>query len=405
MNNYNRRNRRGNRNSYRPYRGGRNFGRRNGNRRRTEQIDESRFIRHINNQLEIIEYQPEHDFQTFNINTTLKSNLLNKGYLKPTEIQDKAIPHILTGKDLLGIANTGTGKTMAFLLPTLEKIVKDNTTKILIVSPTRELANQINEEFNIISQNIRAYSVLCTGGNNIRKQISGIRRNPNAIIGTPGRIKDLMERKVLKLHDFNTVILDEADRMLDMGFVNDIKDIVSKLPKNRQSLFFSATMDQRVEKVINMVLSSDYIKISVKTGETSDNVEQDIVRIEKPEEKFIKLHSMLIEESFRKVLIFANTKRGVEKLSKTLRDKGLKADSIHGNKSQNQRQRAIDKFKSNQTDILVATDVAARGIDVPGVTHVINFQVPESYKDYTHRIGRTGRANQKGIALTFIEKY
>lgn len=383
-------------------RGGNNRGR---GRRRGQHIDESKFIKDVDLTREVKIYEPEHEFASFKVNPQLKQNVANKGITKPTEIQDKAIPHILEGEDLLGIANTGTGKTLTFLLPTLEKLVNNQKSKVLIITPTRELAKQINDEFRDLSRNFPVYSVLCTGGTNIGKQINGIKRGYNAIIGTPGRIKDLINRQILNPSRFDTVVLDEVDRMLDMGFIHDIKEILSYVPNQRQSLFFSATMDKKVENVINLALTDNYTKISVRTGDTADNVKQDIVEINSPHEKFDKLENMLSQDDFEKVLVFANTKRGVDRIYKMLRDKGFKVGTIHGNKSQNQRQRAINNFKNNTIEVLIATDVAARGIDVDDISHVINYQVPESYQDYTHRIGRTGRANKTGIALTFIERY
>lgn len=384
--------------------GGSNF-RRFPSRRRFSKgssIDESKFIKHVDTVTEKVAYVSEMRFDDLKISKELKANVLRKGYHEPTPIQDKTIPLILQGKDLVGIANTGTGKTLAFLLPILDKVLVNRRTKVLIIAPTRELAGQINDELFALTPGLRVFSALCTGGNSIFKQISAIKRGYNFIIGTPGRLKDLYERRVIDFEDFNTVILDEVDRMLDMGFVDDIKRIISHLPAERQSLFFSATMDNNIERIMNMLLKRNFEKISVKTQETAENVDQDVIRVNSKMEKLPKLEELLRKEEFSKVLVFVNTKRGVEKLCRELRDNGHRADSIHGDRKQSQRQRAIDDFKRNRTDVLIATDVAARGLDISNVSHVINFDIPESYQDYIHRIGRTGRANKKGVALTFV---
>jgi superfamily II DNA/RNA helicase len=235
----------------------------------------------------------------------------------------------------------------------------------------------------------------------IHAQITGLRRPYNFIIGTPGRLKDLVDRKAIRLNEFRTIVLDEADRMLDMGFVNDMRYLMAGMAPNRQTLFFSATITSEVDRLIKEFLTNPE-KISVKTGDTARNVEQDIVRIKKGEDKVDSLHQLLSQKEFSKVLIFGRTKHGVERLSKDLIKRGFKAESIHGDKNQNRRQNALRAFKENRSQILVATDVAARGLDIPNVTHVINFDVPATYEDYIHRIGRTGRANQTGIALTFV---
>lgn len=245
------------------------------------------------------------------------------------------------------------------------------------------------------------FSVCCVGGIGIHGQISNLRRMHNIVIGTPGRLKDLVDRKVLRLIEFKTIVLDEADRMLDMGFVHDMRSLMAGMAPNRQTLFFSATITSEIDSLIKEFLTNPE-KISVKTGETAKNVEQDIVRVPKGADKSDLLELLLRKKEFSKVLIFGRTKHGVEKLSKDLIKRGFRAESIHGDKNQGARQRALKAFKENQSQILVATDVAARGLDIPNVTHVINFDVPATYEDYVHRIGRTGRANQTGIALTFV---
>jgi ATP-dependent RNA helicase RhlE len=307
----------------------------------------------------------------------------------------------MNGRDVVGLANTGTGKTAAFLLPLIQKILGNRNGQVLILTPTRELAIQIDQEFRAFSKSLGLYSVVCVGGANINMQIRDLRYLNHLIIGTPGRTIDLINRKCLHLGDVETVVLDEADQMLDMGFIKDIRLIMSHVPRERHTLCFAATMSSTIEALINNFLK-DPISISVKTQATSKNVEQDIVKV-RGLDKVEMLHGILNDPEFKKVLVFGRTKHGVEKLSKKLLHRGFKAESIHGNKSQSQRQRALKKFKDNQVQVLVATDVAARGLDIDSVTHVINYDLPATYDDYIHRIGRTGRGSKKGKALTFIE--
>lgn len=381
-------------NSRRPVRRGASFN-------RSQRIDVSKFI----NKAVITEtaehFIPEHKFSEFNIDNRLKENILSKGYDLPTPIQDKAIPYIMRGSDIVGIANTGTGKTGAFLIPLIQKAIADKKEKILIVAPTRELAMQINQEFKSFARNLKMFSACCVGGAPIGKQISDLRYHNNFVIGTPGRLKDLMMRKYLNLSGFNSVVLDEADRMLDMGFINDMKFIMSHLPEKRHTLFFSATISREIDGLIKNFLREP-ISISVKIGDTPKNVDQDIVKVSNGS-KINTLHNLLKDAEFSKVLIFGKTKFGVERLSKILIERGFKAESIHGDKNLNKRQKALDLFKNNRVQILVATDVAARGLDILNISHVINYDLPATYDDYVHRIGRTGRGNKKGKALTFIE--
>jgi superfamily II DNA/RNA helicase len=364
-------------------------------------IHHSKFIRKADPITESAPYVSKNKFADFKINEVLKNNIIKKGYVSPTPIQDITIPFVLAGRDVVGVANTGTGKTAAFLIPLLDKILNNMQEKILVIVPTRELALQINEEFWDFRGNLNIFSVCCVGGMGIQNQIAGLRRSHNIVIGTPGRLKDLVDRRALRLADFRTIVLDEADRMLDMGFVNDMRFIMSKMAPNRQTLLFSATITSEIDKLIKEFLTNPE-KISVKTGDTARNVEQNIVRVPHGEDKVDSLHDLLVKKEFSKVLIFGRTKHGVEKLSKDLIKRGFKAESIHGDKNQSKRQRALQAFRNNQSQILVATDVAARGLDIPNVTHVINFDIPANYEDYVHRIGRTGRADKMGIALTFV---
>lgn len=387
-------------------RSGSSRGQSRGSGMRGERIDFSRFINKAVVVAEKIEhFKPEHQFADFHIEQELKEAIIKKGYILPTPIQDRAIPHILSGADIVGIANTGTGKTAAFLIPLINKVRLDPKNNILIVVPTRELAIQIDEELKEFTRGIKTgtkiFSVCCVGGASIGKQISELRYKNNFIIGTPGRLKDLIERAKIKLSDFSTIVLDEADRMLDMGFVNDMRFVMAGMPKDRHTLFFSATISSEIEKLIREFLHEP-VRISVKTGDTSKNVDQDVVRVSVAN-KVDTLHDLLNQKEFVKVLIFGRTKHGVEKLSNVLVERGFKAESIHGDKNHVRRQRSLGMFKDNRVQVLVATDVAARGLDIPDVSHVINYDIPATYDDYVHRIGRTGRGGKKGKALTFIE--
>jgi len=346
------------------------------------------------------EYIPQNSFSEFSISKKLKENIRAKGYLRPTPIQDQAIPYILKGKDVVGIANTGTGKTAAFLIPLINKALNDRDARVLIITPTRELANQVSDEMRIFSRGLKLYSALCVGGLSIKPQINKLMRRPHFVIGTPGRLQDLANRRSLKFSNFSVIVLDEVDRMLDMGFIHDVKDIVEKLPDSRHSLFFSATASKKVREIMKDFLN-DPVFITVDAGSTSKNVDQDVIKVGgKP--KVDVLHDLLISDGFDKVLVFGRTKRGIERLSTELKDRGFNVASIHGNKSQSQRQAALKKFRSNRVQALLATDVASRGLDIDNITHVINYDLPDNYEDYIHRIGRTGRADKTGVALSFV---
>jgi superfamily II DNA/RNA helicase len=303
---------------------------------------------------------------------------------------------------LVGVANTGTGKTAAFLLPLINKVLLNSKELVLIIVPTRELAIQIDQELRAFVRGMKIFSVCCVGGMNINPQISGLRYEHNFIIGTPGRLKDLINRKKINLARINTVVLDEADRMLDMGFIDDMRYVMTETPKDRQTLFFSATISSDIDRFIKEFLTEP-VRISVKTRDTAKNVDQDIVRIGQGKEKIDVLHDLLNQKELSKVLIFGRTKHGVEKLSQVLAQRGFKVESIHGDKNHAKRQRALGMFKDDRIKILVATDVAARGLDIADVSHVINYDLPETYDDYVHRIGRTGRGDKKGKALTFVQ--
>jgi len=367
-----------------------------------ERIDPAKFINKAVMAEEVDIFKSEHKFQDFKIDQRLKQIVAARGYKTPTPIQDRVIPYAVSGSDIVGVANTGTGKTAAFLLPLINKIILNPKEQVLIVTPTRELALQIDQEFQSFTKGLRLFSVCCVGGMSIGRQISSLRYKYNVIIGTPGRLKDLIERKMISLSRFNNIVLDEADRMLDMGFINDTRFIMNRMPKERQVLLFSATISHDIDRLIKEFLR-DPIRVSVKTRDTAKNVEQDIIRIERGRTKLDVLNELLNQIEFNKVLIFGRTKHGVERLSKTLSSNGFKVESIHGNKNNSQRQRALGLFKNNSVQVLVATDVAARGLDIADISHVINFDLPATYTDYVHRIGRTGRGDKRGMALTFIE--
>lgn len=373
-----------------------------GGRRPVKKLDANLFIKKAKEAAAQEQFVPKSSFSGYKISDKLKSNITAHGYTTPTPVQDEAIPYILEGRDIIGIANTGTGKTAAFLIPLIEKVTNDRDAHVLIVTPTRELAMQILDEFNAFSTGLGMFATLCIGGANIKRQEANLARNPNFVIGTPGRLIDLIRRDRLNLTNCHSVVLDEVDRMVDIGFIKDIKFLVSLLPKDRHSLFFSATVDNKVRTILEEFVSNP-ITVSVKVQDTAENIEQDIVRVADRSKKLDVLHNLLIQDGFDKVLVFGGTKRGVEKLYKSLEERGFKVASIHGNKSQGQRAKALESFKTDKLQILLATDVASRGLDIDNVTHVINYDAPHSYDDYVHRIGRTGRADKRGTAITFVE--
>jgi superfamily II DNA/RNA helicase len=347
-------------------------------------------------------YVPQHQFADFAISDALKANILAKGYTTPTPIQDQAIPPILAGRDLIGIANTGTGKTAAFLVPLVEKVYRDKHQKVLIVTPTRELAVQITQELRDFSRGLGIRYALVIGGASMWRQKQDIRDGAHFVIGTPGRLKDMIEERILSMGQFRTVVLDEADRMVDIGFINDIKYFISLLPRERLSLFFSATVSGSVSEILSAFVRNP-VTVSVKTQDTAEGIEQTMVHVVPGKKKIEQLHDLLIQDGYEKVLIFGRTKWGVDKLATELVTRGFVVGAIHGNKRQSQRQRILEQFKQNQIRILLATDVASRGLDIEDVSHVINYDMPASYDDYVHRIGRTGRANKQGKAVTFVE--
>lgn len=367
-------------------------------------INPSKFINKATPKAEEIQYESKYKFSDFPFGNQLQHNISKKGYMATSSIQDQAITHILEGKDVIGIANTGTGKTAAFLLPIIERMSGVSLRpSVLIIAPTRELAQQIDEEFRAFSQGLDLYSALVVGGVPVDRQIRDLKRRPHFIIGTPGRLKDLMNRKFVRLDNITTLVLDEADRMLDMGFLPDIRTIVGATPSDRQTLLFSATITPEISVIINN-FSKNPVTVSVRTSETNEHVEQDVIEARDKSHKIELLTDMLRESvKYDKVLVFGETKFGVQRLSDHLDNSGIASIAIHGNKNQSQRARALKQFKDGRVRVMVATDVAARGLDIPNVSHVINFDTPQTYDDYIHRIGRTGRAGASGHAHTFID--
>lgn len=344
---------------------------------------------------------PVEKFTDIALDSKILSNLSKNSLAEPTPIQGHTIPVILEGRDVIGIANTGTGKTAAFVLPTLQKILKKPSERVLIVAPTRELAEQIAREVQRFSVGMDIRSVVCIGGRFLDEQARKLSRAPQYVIGTPGRLLDLERRKKIRFSDFNTVVLDEMDRMLDMGFSKDIKHILLATPKERQTLLFSATMPKLIQELARQFLTNP-LEFTIKPRATSKNVEQSMVKLKHGEDKIERLHEMLLDREFYKVIIFGRTKRNVDTIVRQLITRGFSADAIHGDKTQSARSRALKRFTRDEVTILVATDVAARGLDIPDVTHVINYDIPETYDDYVHRIGRTGRGDKSGKAFTFV---
>jgi superfamily II DNA/RNA helicase len=365
-------------------------------------INPSRFIQNAKPTDEA-EYVSTHAFSDFEVHPLIKSNLTQKGYETPTPIQDQTIPAGLQGRDIVGIANTGTGKTAAFAVPLLHQLMTQRDAKALILAPTRELASQIEEQCRAIAKGSGLHGALLIGGVSMGPQLRDLRENPRIVIGTPGRVKDHIDQGKLNIASFNIVVLDEVDRMLDMGFINDIRYILSRTAEKKQYFFFSATLDDKVKSIIN-TFAVDPVHIVINSGNTSDYVNQDVINYSSKNEKIDKLHDLLLQKNVVKTLVFDDTHRSVERLMKELQSRGFVTDAIHGGKSQGARQRALKKFRDSQINVLVATDVAARGIDVIDITHVVNYSLPQSYGDYIHRVGRAGRAGRVGYALTFVEK-
>ena len=339
--------------------------------------------------------------------------LQTEGYTTPTPIQAQAIPQILAGKDLLGCAQTGTGKTAAFAIPILQLLEQhrleehkkgsnNNGIKVLILTPTRELAIQIDESFGAYGKNLRNRHTVIFGGVNQHSQVLALQRGVDIVIATPGRLLDLMNQGYVHLNHLTTFVLDEADRMLDMGFVNDVKRIITKIPAKRQTLFFSATMPSDIQQLANSILTNPSIVQVSPVSSTADTIQQKLFYVDKNNKKDLLYH-LLKDKSINSALVFTRTKHGANKVAEHLVRMGIETQAIHGNKSQNARQEALNNFKSGRNRVLVATDIASRGIDIDELSHVINFELPNIPETYVHRIGRTGRAGFNGIAFSFCD--
>ena len=332
--------------------------------------------------------------------------LEKKGYTEPTPIQEQAIPHVLDGKDVFGCAQTGTGKTAAFALPILQLLDakkesnKSRVIKALILAPTRELASQISDNFLAYGKNLGISHCTIFGGVSQGPQVNNLRRGVDVLVATPGRLLDLMNQGFIKLNQVEYFVLDEADRMLDMGFINDIKKIIAKIPVKRQTLFFSATAAPSIMKLANTILNNPVSVAVTPISSTASLVTQSVYFVKK-ENKRLLLKHVLNNSKIEHAIVFTRTKRGADKVAKDLNSIGVSAEAIHGNKSQGARERALKGFKNRTIRILVATDIASRGIDVDKLSHVINYEIPEQAETYVHRIGRTGRAGLSGVALSF----
>lgn len=364
-------------------------------------INEKLFIHKEPTVAETTDYTAANSFADFGVAPQLLANLEAKGLITPSPVQDQAVPVILSGKDVIGIASTGTGKTAAFLIPLINKLVADKNHKILVLTPTRELALQVEAEFMAFTRGMKLFSVACVGGAPIMRQIKELELGVHAVIGTPGRVKDLMDRGRLNVSFFDSVVLDEADRMLDMGFIDDMRGILSKMPKTKQSLFFSATFPKEV-KALCLDFMNDPVTVSIKTRDTASSVAQDIVRANTDAEKLDALHDILLRPEAKKVLIFREMKRHTDKLADELTARGFKALALHGDMHNRERERAVRALTTGRVQVVIATDVAARGIDIPDISLVVNYDIPNNYETYIHRIGRTGRGTKLGYALTFV---
>ena len=348
-------------------------------------------------------------FKELNVIEPVLKAISEAGYEKPTEIQENSIPVVLKGRDILGCAQTGTGKTAAFAIPIIQNIVtakgnsKERSIKALIVAPTRELAIQIEENFTIYAKYLDIKNTVIFGGVNQTSQVRKINAGVDVLVATPGRLLDLVNQRHIDLSNVKYFVLDEADRMLDMGMIHDVKKIISKLPKERQNLLFSATMPKEVTKLVNSILKNP-VKVEVQpVSSTAEIISQGVYFVPKKNKKSLLIH-LLKDESIKSVIVFSRTKHGANKIAKDLEKAGIQSAAIHGNKSQNQRQLALNNFKEGNIRVLVATDIAARGIDIDELSHVINYDLPDVAETYVHSIGRTGRAGASGVAITFCDE-
>lgn len=349
-------------------------------------------------------------FEKLGLSEPVLKALQNEGYNHPTPIQEQSIPVVLQRRDLLGCAQTGTGKTAAFAIPALQLLsahvtkqhVKQKSIKALVLTPTRELAIQIEESFKAYGKYLPLRSLVIFGGVPQKPQTDALRSGVDILIATPGRLLDLIDQKFISLQEVSIFVLDEADRMLDMGFVHDVKKIIARLPQKKQTLFFSATMPPEIKKLASTILINPVKAEVTPVSSTAETIHQSIYHVDKHDKKSLLIH-LLKDRTIKTALVFTRTKHGADKVARELVKHGISAEAIHGNKSQNARQRALQSFKSSQIRVLVATDIAARGIDVDELGHVVNFELPEVPETYVHRIGRTGRAGANGIAFSFCD--
>jgi ATP-dependent RNA helicase RhlE len=349
-------------------------------------------------------------FAEMGLSASLLKAIQHEGYTTPTPIQQQSIGHVLAGKDLLGIAQTGTGKTAAFALPILDRLAAAGGTKqrgrkarVLVLSPTRELATQIAASFSAYGRHTGLRQTVIYGGVSQHPQARAIRDGVDIVVATPGRLMDLMNQGLVKLDGIEILVIDEADRMFDMGFIRDIRKIVSQLPTNRQTLLFSATMPADIRELANSVLK-DPVRVQVAAkNAAADTVEQAVYFVEKRNKPTLLKH-VIATHAMSRVIVFTRTKHGADKVARSLAKAGIRSEAIHGNKSQNARQRSLMNFKSNKPPVLVATDVAARGLDIDEVSHVVNYDLPDVAETYVHRIGRTGRAGATGVAVSFCDR-
>ncbi len=383
--------------------GGTDFKKRGGKKFKKSDLDPNMMV---NKTIKLIGGKAEVQTRTFEelvLDPQLQLRIKHKGFEKTTEIQDKTFEIVSEGKNVIGIANTGTGKTGAFLIPIINNLLQNkNKNKTIVLVPTRELAQQVEQEFKSLSKGLKIFSSCFIGGTSINKDIDKLKRLNHVIIGTPGRINDMINRRALRLNDFTKVVLDEFDTMLDMGFINEVKKIIEQLHNRNQTILFSATENPKQQNIIDNLIQG-YEKVRVSEGKANtDNIYQEVIKTKDDIEKNQMLVDLLRKKEFKKVLIFSETKRQVSKLCRILKKFDINVDEIHGDKSQQYRSKAIQKFKSGYINVMVATDVASRGIDIDNISHVINYRVPSSKESYIHRIGRTGRAGKEGYAITFL---
>ena len=347
-------------------------------------------------------------FEELNLNTSLTKAIKELNYSSPTSIQEKAIPIILKKHDVLGSAQTGTGKTAAFALPILHHLINEGNNhdkkkiKTLVITPTRELAIQIAENFTLYAKYSNIKTTVIFGGVKQGSQTDALNKGVDILVATPGRLLDLMGQGYISLKDISYFILDEADRMLDMGFINDIKKVLEKLPKERQSLFFSATMPKNIIDLSNKILKSPQKIVAHQNSTTAETIQQYIYYTNKSTKKDLLFH-ILKNKDIKQILIFSRTKHGADRIVRTLKKQNINSAAIHGDKSQSQRQRTLKEFKENKLRVLVATDIAARGIDIDQLNYVLNYDIPNEAETYVHRIGRCGRAGNKGISISICE--